>query len=104
MGKMPSNAHDDRRCPVRLDLGLVVCTRGGLLALLRSHQLPSEFIRRHEHGDWGEVCEEDRKLNEEAVGDGGDPRVLSVYRTSLGERLWLITEGGMTTLTTPDEY
>jgi hypothetical protein len=48
------------------------------------------FLQRHAHGDWGEVDEEDRQANADALIDGS--RLLSAYRTSLGEKLWIITE------------
>ena len=65
--------------------------------------------QRHAHGDWGDVCEEDRQANEQALIDGS--RLLSVYRTSLGEKLWVITEAAddsgkraATTILLPSEY
>ena len=41
-------------------------------------------------GDWGDLDEEDRSLNDAAVIDGS--RILSAYTTRKGERLWVITE------------
>jgi hypothetical protein len=85
-------------------LGEVVATRGALAALEAAGQSPIEFLVRHLRGDWGEVCPEDWQANDEAV-EAGD-RLLSAYRTSLGERLWIITEWdrSVTTLLLPDEY
>jgi hypothetical protein len=42
--------------------------------------------------------------NDEGLENGG--RLLSAYRTTLGERIWVITEGdrSVTTLLLPDEY
>jgi hypothetical protein len=40
--------------------------------------------------DWGDVCREDRQANDHALLDGS--RLLSAHRTSLGEKLWIITE------------
>ena len=31
---------------------------------------PTELLKRHVTGDWGEVCEEDEGLNDEAIDDG----------------------------------
>ena len=45
---------------------------------------------RHLSGDWGDLCEEDRQLNDEAVENGS--RVLSAYVLTTGEKLWVITE------------
>lgn len=85
-------------------LGELVATRGALAALEAAGQPPAEFLRRHASGDWGEVCPEDWQANDEALESG--ERLLSAYRTSLGERLWIITEWdrSVTTLLLPDEY
>jgi hypothetical protein len=85
-------------------LGQVVATRGALAALEAAGQSPLEFLHRHARNDWGEVCGEDWELNDEAL-DSGD-RLLSAYRTSKGERLWVITESdrSATTFLLPDEY
>jgi hypothetical protein len=55
-------------------------------------------------GDWGEVCEEDRQENELALRQGF--RLLSVYTTQAGEKLWVISEAdrSATTLLLPQEY
>jgi hypothetical protein len=67
----------------------IVATPGALEALQKAGQSAIEFLGRHAHGDWGEVCEEDQQLNDQALIDGS--RLLSVYRTSLDEKLWIIT-------------
>jgi hypothetical protein len=86
------------------ELGQVVATPGALAALERSRQAPWEFLDRHRAGDWGEVPEEDKKENEVSLLNGY--RILSAYRTGLGERLWLLTEAdrSLTTLLLPEEY
>ena len=60
-------------------------------------------------GDWGDLCEEDKRSNDEALVDGS--RILSAYHTELGEKLWVITEAvddegvrQATTFLLPDEY
>ena len=85
-------------------LGEIVATRGALAALEKAGQPPLLFILQHSRGDWGEVCPEDWQQNDEAVEHGD--RLLSAYRTSLGERIWIITEHdrSVTTLLLPDEY
>jgi hypothetical protein len=88
----------------RFSLGEIVATRGALSVLEKSGQSPLLFLVRHARGDWGEVGKEDWDANNEAVQNGG--RLLSAYRTSLNERLWIITEWdrSVTTLLLPDEY
>ena len=85
-------------------LGELVATRGALAALERAGQPPLLFILRHIRGDWGEVGPEDWQANDEAVVHGD--RLLSAYRTSLDERIWVITESTRecTTILLPDDY
>jgi hypothetical protein len=85
-------------------LGQIVATPGALEALNEARQSPVEFLARHARGDWGEVCAEDKALNDEAVKDGS--RILSAYQTKLGTKLWVITEAdrSSTCLLLPDEY
>ena len=88
----------------KFPLGRVVATPGALAALQSSGEAPEKFLRRHASGDWGEVDAEDERANDQAVGHG--LRILSVYETATGERLWIITEAdrSSTTLLLPDEY
>lgn len=85
-------------------LGQVVATPGALKALTRSGQTPLDFLSRHVRGDWGIVCEEDAEANEQSLKDGS--RILSAYRTSLNEKLWVITEADRSSsvLLLPEEY
>jgi hypothetical protein len=93
----------------RFSLGQIVATPGALEALQKAGQTPTEFLKRHAQSDWGDVCDEDRQLNDHALIDGS--RLLSAYRTSLGEKLWIITEAAddsgsrsATTILLPSEY
>ena len=70
--------------------GQIVATPGALEALQNAGQTPHEFLVRHLSGDWGDLDDEDRSLNDAAVIDGS--RILSAYTTRKGERLWVITE------------
>ena len=85
-------------------LGQVVTTPGAMDALQESQQPPSEFLVRHIQGDWGELCEEDKQANEDALKE--DLRILSSYRTNLGVKIWVITEAdrSATTLLLPSDY
>jgi RNA polymerase subunit RPABC4/transcription elongation factor Spt4 len=70
-------------------------------------EFPEDFLmrclERHANQDWGDVCEEDKKTNDNAVLRGG--RVLSSYELR-GDKLWILTEAdrSVTTLMTPNEY
>ncbi|MFQ5812041.1 MAG: hypothetical protein ACE5JC_10440 [Candidatus Zixiibacteriota bacterium] len=85
-------------------LGEIRSTSGGFNALLDAGQGPEEFIQRHVAGDWGDLDDQDRRANEEALRVGN--RLLSAYRTKRGERIWVITEWdrSATTILLPDEY
>jgi len=88
----------------RFDLGQVVGTPAALEALAESGQAAACFLRRHAAGDWGEICDQDRDVNEAALVDGD--RLMSVYTTERGVTIWIITEAdrSSTCILLPDEY
>jgi hypothetical protein len=94
----------------KFKLGEIVLTQGALAALADSNELPDPFLKRHIYGDWGDVCESDAELNNEAVAHEGDldkqMRVMSVYKTSRNQTIWCITEydRSVTTILLPSEY
>jgi hypothetical protein len=53
-------------------------------------QTPEFFLDQHVHGNWGEVCDEDKRLNDQALVDGS--RLLSAYTTLKGVKIWIITD------------
>ena len=88
----------------RCKLGRIVATPAALQALEDSGQTPEFFLDRHIQADWGEVCDGDKKLNDEALVNG--ERLLSAYRTLRNVRIWVITEAdrSSTTILLPEEY
>lgn len=87
-----------------MKLGQIVATPGALAALGESGEQPSEFLSRHEAGDWGDLCIEDRMENEFSVAHGF--RILSSYSLRNGTVIWIITEAdrSATALLLPEEY
>lgn len=85
-------------------LGRLLATPGAAEALRASGESPWAFLGRHLVGDWGDLCDEDKRLNDIAVLDG--TRLLSAYKTATGQKLWIITEADRTatTILLPDEY
>ena len=85
-------------------LGQTVMTPGAIEVLEGTAESPGDFIARHQSGDWGEVCADDAQANQEALHQGF--RLMSVYRTAEGKKLWVITEAdrSVTTLLLPEEY
>ena len=86
----------------RFSLGQVVITQNAHSAL--PVQEVRQALTRHSNADWGEACEEDWQLNNEALLN--DSRILSVYSTSNGTRFWIITEWdrSVTTILLPQDY
>jgi hypothetical protein len=86
------------------DLGQVVATPGALSALRRSSQGPGELLTKHARGEWGDLDEHDTEANRTALREGG--RILSSYKTRLGDVIWVITEAdrSSTCLLLPSEY
>jgi hypothetical protein len=87
----------------KFQLGYVVATR-------EVHENESladimNAIQRHANGDWGELDEHDKKLNDDAVKSGED-RILSKYTLSSGNQVYVITEWdrSVTTVLYPHEY
>jgi len=89
---------------VLFPLGRIYLTAGANEALDESKQEPFEFLSKHQRGDWGDICDEDRKENELSLKEGF--RLLSSYRTTQEIKLWCITEAdrSSTTILLPSEY
>ena len=85
-------------------LGQIVATPGALAALEKAGQQPQDFLARHIHGDWGDLCDEDRNENQLSLEQGF--RLLSSYRTLADVTLYVITEAdrAITTILLPEEY
>ena len=88
----------------RFPLGQIVATPGALAVLAESGESASVFLKRHNGGDWGQICQDDKNLNDAAIEEG--ERLLSEYKTRLGKRIWIITEAdrSVTTILLPEEY
>jgi hypothetical protein len=88
----------------RFPLGMTYATPGAIEALSDAEQEAAEFLYRHQHGDWSEMCEEDRQENEFSVDKR--LRIFSAYHLRDGTKLWIITEAdrSVTTLLLPSEY
>jgi hypothetical protein len=91
-------------------LGQTVATPGAIEVMERLAINPADLIARHVTGDWGDICPEDRGLNEQALIDGS--RIFSVYGArGSDECLWVITEAqddagrrSATTILRPVDY
>jgi hypothetical protein len=88
----------------RFQLGRMVATPGALEALQEAGQDATEFIYRHQQGDWGDLSEEDKKENEFSVDK--TLRIFSAYYLKDSTKIWIITEAdrSATTILLPSEY
>ena len=61
-------------------------------------------LQRHHSGDWGDVDEHDRQMNEDALRNGD--RLMSVYKSVRGQKVYIITEWdrSVTTVLLPEDY
>lgn len=84
----------------RFPLGKIVATPGalGLGVDLKP------YLRRHHCGDWGELDDEDKETNEDALEEGA--RLLSCFHVGGGRRIYIISEAdrASTCLFLPEEY
>jgi hypothetical protein len=86
-----------------LPLGRVLATPGAITLIREAGEHPFDYLARHATGDWGDLCEDDRRENEVALKHGW--RIVSSY--TVGEKcIWVITEAdrSVTTILLPEDY
>jgi hypothetical protein len=91
------------------DLGQIIMTCGIYGEIRKNAEFGlfvADCIQQHQAGIWGVVCEEDKKLNDDALINGW--RLLSSYEIPdvHNGNVWIITEKdrSSTTVLFPDEY
>ena len=90
------------------ELGQVVCTRGVWSEMADNNEFVkfvSDSFDKYTMCDWGQTCDEDKPLNDNAVKNGND-RILAVYEKAGLPKIWIITEWdrSATTILFPSEY
>jgi hypothetical protein len=87
---------------LKFSMGQLVATPSALATL--NPDDVAAAVRRHANGDWGELDEHDRLVNESALTDGS--RLFSAYRDRVGTKFWVITESdrSVTTVLLPEDY
>lgn len=92
--------------PAKFRCGRLVATPAAIDAAEKAGQDFLPFLSRHFRGDWGDVCAEDAKMNDDALKPGSEERLLSVYTLNSGEKIWIITEWdrSATTILLPSDY
>lgn len=92
----------------KFELGRVVCTRGIdqiLKTDIDAYSFINSCLERFKAGDWGDMDEEDKRTNDEAVRIG--ERIFAAYiYPKTKEKIWIITERdrSTTTILFPEEY
>jgi len=81
----------------KLSLGEVVVTKEALEAIKNAGQQPQEFLERHQNGDWGNLSSAESDENDRALVNSS--YVRSVYKTTRGTKLWVLTSSDRTTTT-----
>ena len=90
----------------KFNLGQAVMTRGIAEEMKQSTEF-AKFVNnsfiRHANGDWGDLGEEDKQANEDALKYGD--RLFSAYIKE-DWKIWIITEWdrSVTTILFPSEY
>ena len=61
-------------------------------------------LQRHHSGDWGDVDDHDRQVNEDALQNGD--RLVSIYKSVRDQKFYIITEWdrSVTTVLLPEDY
>jgi hypothetical protein len=83
-------------------LGEIVLTPRAEILLQNLGINPASLFLRHVNGDWGDVSNDQRRANEEAVREGGS--ILSAYGEGI-RRIYVITEAdrSRTTIRSADD-
>ena len=86
----------------KFPLGQTVITRTAMNTLTQEDVMTA--LARHAAGDWGDVCEEDFRENEQSLDQGF--RLFSVYHAQDGTKFYIITEAdrSATTVLLPEDY
>ena len=93
----------------KFQLGKIVATPAALEVLKKANVRPATLLHRHQSGDYGDLCDEDKQLNDQAISNENNPdkqqRVFSVYQIE-NEKIYVITEWNreITTLLCPSDY
>ena len=89
----------------RFDMGRIAVTVGADSTLAQLERHPVQLLARHVEGDWGNLDDHDKELNEQALNPDFPTRVFSAYNID-DERFYVITEWdrSITTILRSDEY
>lgn len=89
MGRTPLNAPD-----LKFEVGEVLVTPTAADALDAHGRTVSELLGRHQAGDWGDVSDQVRLVNQRGLSEGFN--LQSTYLLESGQRLVVVTNGERT--------
>ena len=86
--------------------GKIYMTKGINDTIADNEQFSKEVVQalqKYKSHNWGDLCEEDKQLNDEAIINGD--RIVAAYKTSQG-KIYIITEHdrSATTILFAEEY
>ena len=89
---------------MNVQLGSIVATPAAIRYMNEYFIDARYLILRHRRADWGDMCDEDRKANDEALAK--HERVMSSFKNAGPEPVWVITERdrSVTTILMPSDY
>jgi hypothetical protein len=96
-----SNSEHGKRQVKKFELGHICVTPGACDLDIRDI---IAALSRHICGDWGDICEGDKAINDEALLLGF--RLFSMYHSRNSTKFYIITEWdrSLTTVLLPEEY
>lgn len=105
----PAGTSSVQAKPHLFELGQIVATQGVHALVLNGQVNPIALLQRHVTGDWGDLDDSDKQLNQRAIEPThpeDQSRVFSAYQVSEKLKIWIITEydRSVTTLLLPSEY
>ncbi len=90
----------------KFELGQLVLT-AGVADIMETDGIFAAFVQlslgRFQNEDWGDICDEDKEVNEDALVNTG--RLIGVYKNPNHPTIWIITEAdrSVTTILFPEE-
>ena len=75
---------------------------GAMDVLFKSNQRLARFLLRHVTGDFGDINKEEAAANATSIKTEGE--ILSRYTAANGATILVMTEAGVTLVTTPREH
>jgi len=87
----------------KFELGQLIMTQS--IPFVLTPEEVANALLSHSLGNWGDICEADKKANDNAVANNDD-RIFSVYHSRKVQKFYIITEWdrSVTTILLPNEY